>query len=354
MIAIENAGRTPAGTETTRFALTAGAVTVRIMDFGATILGIEVPDRTGHTDDVVLGFDGLDGYLGNPACYGATIGPSANRIARAEVPLGGTVCHLAANEGPNNLHTDLARGLHKRMWRARALVDENAVTMTCALADGELGLPGNRTFTATFALVEQPDGAVELAVAYRCETDAPTFVNMTNHTYFNLAGHGSGSSLGQVAQIEAKRFLPIDGASIPTGEMRSVESTPFDFRAAKPLGRDIEADDEQLRLARGYDHCFCIDGYAPGRPPRPAARIEDPASGRILEVDITTPGLQLYTGNWLDDASVKGGISYAPGSGVALEPEFYPDVPHHPAWPHPLCTPERPYTSTIRYRFSVR
>lgn len=349
-------GTTPGGAEAARFVLEAGRVRASVSDFGATLLALELPDRDGAIADVLLGFDSVEGYAGeNPAFFGGTVGPVANRTDRAEVPLSGVTYRLPGNDGPdgrNNNHTSSERGLHKRLWDAEADEASNAVRLTCRLADGELGLPGNRTFRATYALGEK-DGAVELRVSYRCETDAPTYVNMTNHSYFNLAGNGSGDVLSQVVQVDAERFLPVREDSVPTGEVAGVAGTPFDFRRPKALGADIDADNEQLRRGRGYDHCLCVRGYVPGGLPRRALLARDPASGRVLEVLLTTPAAHLYTGNWLGDKGAKGGFDYAPRSGFAFEPEFYPDAIHHPEWPQPVCDPESPWESEIVYRFSA-
>ena len=356
MIEREPFGTAPDGTEASRYVLSSGKVRVAVSDFGATLLSLEAPDRDGRAADVVLGFDGLDGYAGeNPAFFGGTVGPVANRTDRAEVPLRGTTYHLEGNDGPggrNNNHTSSSRGLHKRRWEAEADEAANAVTLTCRLADGELGLPGDRTFRATYALGEK-NGAAELRVSYRCESDAPTYVNVTNHTYFNLAGNGAGDVLGHIVQVDADQFLAVREDSVPTGEVLGVAGTPFDFHRPKALGADIAADDEQLRRGRGYDHCLVVRGYVPGGLPRRALLARDPASGRELEVLLTTPAAHLYTGNWLGDAGAKGGVDYAPRSGFAFEPEFYPDAIHHPDWPQPVCEPGHPWESTIVYRIST-
>ena len=356
MIQTRSFGSAPDGRAVTVYELAAGTAHVRVTDFGATLVGVDVPDASGAVSDVLLGFGALDGYFDNPACYGATIGPVANRTDRGEVPVAGTVYQLPKNDGPNqanNLHTDLVRGLHKRLWDAEADEAANAVRFTCALADGELGLPGNRTFTAEYALASGADGSVVLTITYDCATDAETYVNVTNHSYFNLAGHASGSCLGELVCIRAERFLPLREDSVSNGEVREVADTPFDFRAAKALGADIGADDEQLHRARGYDHCFCVDGYEPDGAPRPALTAQDPVTGRVLDIAITAPGAHLYTGNWLDDANAKDGAAYASRDGFAFEPEFWPDNVHHDDWVHPVCTPEHPYRSQIVYRFST-
>lgn len=349
-------GTTPDGTPVRAYELACAGVTARISDFGATLLGLTAPDRAGRVADVVLGFGSLDGYLDNPACFGATIGPVANRTDAGEVPLVGTTYQLPQNDGPeqrNNLHTSLTAGLHKRVWVACMDNEANAVTFSTTLNDGELGLPGARTFTATYALAPAQEGGAALTVRYRCETDVPTYVNMTNHTYWNLAGHASGSARGQLIQVNASRYLPLREDSVSAGEVREVAGTPFDFRVPKPLGQDIDADDPQLAIAHGYDHCLCVDGYEPNGRPRPTLHAEDSASGRTLDVAITTPGAHLYAGNWLGDDHAKDGASYRGQSGFAFEPEFWPDAIHHPAWEQPTCEPGHPYEQTIVYRISA-
>ena len=348
-------GRAPSG-DVTLYELAAGPARIQVMNFGATLVRALVPDASGALADIALGFDALAGYLENPACYGGTIGPSANRTDRAEVPLDGTVYRLPGNDGPgrrNNLHTDLASGLHKRIWDTKVDEAANSVRFTCELADGELGLPGARRFSVTYALADE-DGTAVLTLEHACETDAPTYVNMTNHSYFDLGGIGSGRAMDTLVSVAAEHFLPVREDSVSTGEIRPVAGTPFDFRAPKPLAADIEADDEQLRRGRGYDHCLVIDGYAPGAAPRQGLRAEDPVSGRVLEISITAPGAHLYTGNWLDDAEAKDGVGFGARSGFAFEPEFLPDNVHHDDWEHPVCTPEAPYRQTVVYRFSAR
>ncbi len=346
----------PSGEQVHVFTITTPQARVRLMEFGAALLSIEVPDALGRQADVLLGLASLADYRDNPACHGSTIGPIANRTDKAEITLGPVTCHLARNNGPdmrNNLHTSLTSGLHKRLWRGVATEKENAMSLTCPLADGELGLPGNRTFTADVSLVDLPNDTTRLTVSYACKTDVPTFVNMTNHSYFNLAGHNAGSTMDTMLRLEADSFLPIREDSVSTGEIRPVDGTPFDFRKPKAIGRDIDADDEQLHRAHGYDHCFCITGWRPDVRERLALSAFEPSTGRSLEIRITTPGAHLYTGNWLDDAHAKGGGSYGPRSGFAFEPEFYPDCAHHPSWPQPVCTPEQPYSQRIVYQFGV-
>lgn len=349
-------GTVPGAGEAHVFELSAGSARVRVSDLGAAVLGIDVPDRDGTLADVVLGYGGIEGYLGpNASFLGGTMGPVANRTDRAEATIAGTVYHLEKNDGPglaNNNHTSLAHGLYRRLWDARVDEGAGAVRMTCCLADGELGLPGNRVFSAVYTL-ETDGGDHVLTVDYACETDAPTYVSMTNHTYMNLAGHAAGSVLGEVVAVDADSYLPLREDSVSLGKVRSVDGTPFDFREPRALGECIGADDEQLRIGRGYDHCLVVRGWEPGGAPRHALRAVDPASGRTLDVLLTTPGAHLYTGNWLDETGAKDNASYGPQAGLAFEPEFYPDSVHHPEWPQAIWEPGRPYRATIVYRFSA-
>lgn len=355
-------GSTPDGTPVTIFELSCPQVPahVRLMDLGASVAGFDTPARDGSMADIVLGCETVADYLASDACFGATVGPSANRSADAEVIVDGRAYQLPKNTGPNlenNLHTDLDHGLHKRIWDSEVLDEQNAVRFTCRIADGEFGLPGTRTFSALYTLREiEVEGrlAAQLTLEYTCTTDAPTFVNMTNHSYFNLGGHASGTALDHEVQLRAQGYLPLREDCVSRGDVADVAGTPFDFREAKRIGRDIEAADEQLVRAHGYDHCFIIDGYKPDAAPRPALTAFDPVSGRELAVDITTPGAHFYTANWFDGSPTKGGSAYRARDGFAFEPEFRPDNSHHADWEHPVCTPDEPFSSTIVYTASVR
>lgn len=357
-------GAMPDGTPVHVFEIAGERARVRLMDLGASLFGMDVPDRDGGLADVVLGYDDVESYLASGACFGATVGPSANRSGNAEVLVGERVYHLPGNDGPNhaiNLHTDLDHGLHKRVWEAEVLEGQAAVRFSIQVADGEYGLPGNRVFSATYRLVEGADGSAELALEYRCKTDEPTFVNMTNHSYFNLAGHGAGTALGHEVQIAAAHYLPLSEDCVSRGDVAEVAGTPFDFREAKLVGRDITAADEQLRIAHGYDHCFCVDGYDAGEAasgadaePRPGLLAYEPKSGRKLRICVSTPGAHFYTANWFDNDQGKDGAVYQARDAFAFEPEFYPDNSHHADWPHSVCEPGRPFESKVSWRFSVR
>ena len=344
--------------EATLYTLSNPYLTVRLSNLGATIVGIDAPDRNGTRKDVVLGFDDASAYYpdGQGTYFGATVGPSANRVEGATVDIDGATYHLPANEGANNLHTDRVRGLHAQLWQAEVSESADRIRFTCTMdtgmPDSDLSLPGSRTFTVTYEL----EGTC-LRVTFDAQTTAPTLINLTNHSYFNLAGQASGSVEGQKLQLFAERFLPIDDASIPTGELCPVAGTPFDFRTPKTIGHDIEATDEQLARGHGYDHCFCIDGYESDEgtgslpEPRPAARAFDPASGRGMELWTSLPGLQLYTGNFIGGVAGKGGHTYENRGGFALEPQFYPATPSRPEFPSAIFTPERPYRAVTEYRF---
>lgn len=335
MITSELFGTAPCGTPVHRYTLNGPEICVRIMDYGATVLGIDVPDIPGNVRDVVLGFDKLEDYFDNPACFGATIGPVANRTAGATITIDGTDWHMPANEGANNLHSDLEHGLHKRVWDVELDEAHNAVRMTTSLEDGELGLPGNRTFTAVFTVTRTGVFRIE----YGCESDRATYVSMTNHTYFNLAGHNAGMDCEHFFVANAAHYLPINEQNIPTGEITPVEGTPFDFRELRPVAPGMEADDPQIKQARGYDHCLCIDGYQYGRNLRRALHVEEMWTGRELDYFTTAPGVQLYTGNWLGDEHAKDDANYGWGAGFALEAEMYPDTPHQPLFPQGIVGP---------------
>ena len=349
MITSELFGTAACGTPVHRYTITGPDITVRVMDFGATVLGIDVPDIPGEVRDVVLGFDKLEDYFDNPACFGATIGPVANRTAAAKIVIDGETWHLPANENGNNLHSDLEHGLHKRVWSAEVDEDDNSVLMSISLGHGELGLPGNRVFTAKFR-VSPTTG--NFRITYGCESDRRTYVSMTNHTYFNLAGHDAGMDCEHFAVAHADSYLPTDSQGIPTGEIAPVAGTPFDFRRLKPVALEIDGDDPQIKQAHGYDHCFCIERYQYGRNLRQAFHVEEMWHGRELDYYTTAPGVQLYTGNWLDEHGAKDGADYGWTAGFALEAEMYPDTPHHLLFPQGFVGPGHPYRNIIEYRFS--
>jgi aldose 1-epimerase len=319
-----------------------------VIPYGATLQALKVPDRAGHIDDVVLGHGDFDGYLTARRYFGATIGRYANRIAGAGFMLDRTKVDLDANDGANMLHGGHA-GFDRKLWRIDDVAEqpEPSVTLSCVSADGEGGFPGRLDVRATYRVT----GPAELSITFEATTDRPTVVNLTNHSFFNLDGALSGSDiLGHRLSIAADRYLAIDAGSIPLrGPPRSVAGTPFDFREPDIIGARIRTDDAQLRRGRGYDHNFCL---APDRGLQLAARVESPRSGRVLELSTDQPGLQFYSGNFLDGtAAGKGGRLYRQSDALCLEPQTWPDTPNRPDFPSARLDPGGHYRHQIVYRF---
>ncbi|MEK0085629.1 aldose epimerase family protein [Benzoatithermus flavus] len=344
-------GRLADGGVVERYRMTnARGTEVELLTLGGIITAIRVPDRAGRLGNVALGFARLEDYVARSPYFGALIGRYANRIAGARFTLDGQVYRLAANRGRNTLHGG-ATGFDKRLWQAEevAAPDGPAVALVYRSPDGEEGYPGNLDVRVICTLT---DGD-ELRIDYRAETDRPTIVNLTNHTYFNLEGEGSGDVLGHELMLAASAYLPTDAEQIPTGEVASVTGTPFDFRAPKPIGAEIRAGHEQLARGRGYDHCFVLDKAASGELSL-AARVRAPGSGRVLEVLTTQPGIQFYTGNYLDGTLIgAGGRIYRQSDGFCLETQHFPDSPNQPQFPSTVLRPGEVFASTTVYRFST-
>jgi aldose 1-epimerase len=344
-------GTTPEGRTVDLFTLSRdGAPTVAVTSHGAYIVSILAVDRDGHSADVTLGYEDLTGYLRDTAYLGAVVGRYANRVAKGTFTLGGRTYELARNNGPNHLHGGPS-GFGRRLWTPRVVTgpEGDALELTYVSADGEEGYPGTLTATVVYSLTA--DGGLRLD--YSATTDAPTIVNLTNHAYFNLAGEGSGDVLAHEMQIEADAFTPVDATLIPTGEVRPVEGTPFDFREPVALGARIDAPDPQLQAGGGYDHNVVLRGVA-GELSL-AARVYEPQSGRVLEVLTTQPGMQLYSGNFLDGTIVgKSGRRYEKRGGFCLETQHFPDSPNQPEFPSVVLEPGDRYEQTTVFRFSVR
>jgi aldose 1-epimerase len=343
-------GKTPAGESVELFTLArAGAPTVTITNFGGHVVGILAPDREGRVADVTLGYRDLEGYLGDTGYFGSLVGRYANRIAKGRFTLDGKTYALATNNGENALHGG-PTGFQKRLWVPTVVggPDGDALELTYVSRDGEEGYPGTLTAKVVYSL--RKDGG--LAIDYTATTDAPTIVNLTNHAYFNLAGEGEGTILGHEIGIEADHFTPVDATLIPTGERRPVAGTPLDFRKPAAIGARIDAADEQLRAGGGYDHNFGLRGAAGEL--RLAARVLEPKSGRVLEVLTTEPGLQFYSGNFLD-GSIRGksGRPYVRRGGFCLEAQHFPDSPNQPAFPPVVLRPGQMYRQTTVYRLTV-
>src|SRR6476659_7521228 len=340
------------GTKVEVVTLTNGAgMSAKIMTLGATLQSLIVPDRVGRKDDVVLGYDTAQEYLTRPNFFGASVGRYANRIAKGKFSLDGKTYTLATNDGPNSLHGG-TKGFDKRMWKIDSVSSgaEAKVVLSYVSADGEEGFPGEMKVTATYSLNEKN----EIKLEYRATTSKPTVLNLTNHSYFNLSGNDARDVMGNMVMLNAARFTPVDATLIPTGERRSVAGSPFDFASAHRVGDRIrDARDQQIRFGRGYDHNFIVDGAAGTL--RPAAIVQDPVSGRTMEMSVTAPGIQFYTGNFMDGTFFgKSSRAYRQGDAICLEPGVFPDSPNHADFPTSRLNPGQNYVNTIVYKFGVK
>ncbi len=315
----------------------------RIMNYGGVLVSLKVPDRTGALGDIVAGLDSFQDYLKPPPYFGAIIGRYGNRIGNARFTLNGVEYKLAKNDGQNSLHGG-TRGFDKRLWQANPLSPES-LELKYRSADGEEGYPGNLDVTVKYTLTD----ANELRIDYSATTDKETVINLTNHSYFNLAGEGD--ILAHEVMINADRFTPIDKGLIPTGELKDVTGTPFDFRTATAIGKRIEQKDQQLIFAGGYDHNWVLNRKGDGL--EAVAKVTDPKSGRVMEVLTTQPGLQFYTGNFLDGTLKGKGRVYTRRSAFCMETQHFPDSPNKPSFPSTVLKPGSTYQSTTVYRFST-
>lgn len=323
----------------------ASGAMAKVITYGATLTELWVPDRSGKLGDAVLGFDNLKGYLGPHPYFGATVGRYANRIAKGHFTLDGKEYSLAINNGPNSLHGGNI-GFRRRVWKAETLHEPHAaaVRLTYLSKDGEENYPGNLSVAVTYTLTDSN----ELKIGYSAKTDKATVVNLTNHSYFNLADPG-GDILGHVLYLSADRFTPVDSTLIPTGEIRSVQGTPLDFTKPTPIGAHIA----EIKDIGGYDHNFVISGE-PGKL-RLAARVSEPASGRQMEVWTTEPGVQFYSSIGLDGTIVgKGGVAYRKYGALCLETQHFPDSPNHPDFPSTVLRPGQTFHSETIYKFSAK
>jgi aldose 1-epimerase len=337
-------GHAPDRTSVDLYSLVEGKVEVRIMTYGGIVVSLRTPDRNGKVEDVVLGCDSVEKYVAQTAHFGGIIGRYANRIAHGTFQLDGHTYFIPKNDGDNALHGGI-RGFDKVVWRARQIRD--GVELTYVSKDGEQGFPGTLSTTVRYTL---SSGA--LRIEYSATTDKDTVLNLTNHSYFNLKGQGNGDVLGHVLKINASRITPVDATLIPTGELKPVEGTPFDFRTPHVIGERIDADDPQLRLGHGYDHNFVLD-HAPGQLAE-AAEVYEPTTGRILRVLTTEPGVQLYTGNFLDGSITgKEGRVYNRRFALCLETQHFPDSPNHPSFPTTELKPGQEFHSVTVLQFSA-
>lgn len=342
-------GQTPDGREVDLYTLTnTNGLRAKITNYGAILVSLEVPDRDGNLADITLGYDNLDDYVKRGAFFGATVGRYANRIGGAKFVLDGTEYKLAANNGENHLHGGI-KGFDKVVWKLDDLKSESnkaVVKMSYISEDGEEGYPGNMACTVTYTLTEDN----ELKISYEAETDKTTVVNLTNHSYFNLAGQGTGDILGHKLTLNADKYTPVDEGLIPTGEIRSVKDSPMDFTLPTSIGSRIK------QVGDGYDHNYVLNsGGGTLALLALAARVYEPTSGRVMEIYTTEPGVQLYTGNFLDGTLTgKAGKVYKKHYAFCLETQHFPDSPNKPNFPSAVLLPGQKYTSVTVHKFSTR
>jgi aldose 1-epimerase len=338
-------GHTPEGTPVNLYSLKDGKIEVGIMTYGGIVVSLRVPDRNGKLEDVVLGCDSVEKYVTQTAHFGGIIGRYANRIAHGTFQLDGNTYHIPKNDGDNALHGGLI-GFDKVVWEAKQIPD--GLELTHVSKDGDQGFPGTLTTHVRYTV---SGGA--LRIEYSATADKHTVLNLTNHSYFNLKGQGNGDVLETVLEIDASRMTPVDATLIPTGELKSVEGTPFDFRKPHVIGERINSEDPQLSLGHGYDHNFVLDH--PEDKLSEAAEAYEPTSGRTLKVLTTEPGVQLYTGNFLDGSITgKEGRVYKARYAFCLETQHFPDSPNHPKFPSTELKPGQKFHSVTVYEFGVR
>lgn len=337
------------GQPVTLFTLTnASGANVGIIEYGGIVVSLSVPDRDGNLGDVVLGFDTLDAYIADTPYFGAITGRYANRIAGGKFEVDGTAYELPVNNGPNSLHGGI-KGFDKVVWQGTPTESGDGVSFAYVSQDGEEGYPGTLESTVTYTWTDSN----ELRIDYEASTDKPTVVNLTNHSYFNLKDGGASSILDHELMINASQYTPVDATSIPLGEIASLDGSPLDFREPTAIGARIEEEDEQLGFGAGYDHNYVIDRDAGGLAL--AATVNEPDSGRVMDVLTAEPGVQFYSGNFLDGHHLgKGGVAYQRRSGFCLETQHYPDSPNQPDFPSTVLRPGETYKTSTVYKFYAR
>src|SRR6187551_303377 len=343
-------GVLPDGKEVTSYTLrNANGTEMSVINYGGIITSLKTADKQGQFADIVLGYDSLSSYLKSSPFFGALIGRYGNRIAKGKFKLDGTSYKLATNNNENHLHGGV-KGFDKVYWNIEVLPDSASLKLTYTSADGEEGYPGNLSTEVVYTLTD----ADELKIDYKATTDKKTVVNLTQHTYFNLTGDANQDILNHQLQIDAPQLLPVDKTLIPTGELKPVANTPFDFNTSTTVGSRIAQDDEQLKFGKGYDHCWVLN-TSDGKTLRKVAELYEPTSGRVLEVSTTEPGIQFYSGNFLDGTLIgKGGVAYKHRSGLCLETQHYPDSPNKPSFPSVVLNPGETYSTTTVYTFSTK
>lgn len=343
-VQVENFGKTKEGKEIELYTiLNQAGVKAQVMTYGAILVRLFVPNKSGKLEDVVLGFDKLEDYFVNGSFFGATVGPSANRIKDAQFDIDGVKYQLDANDGPNNLHSQFDIGFHKQVWSAT--YTEQSVTFSLESADLEMGFPGNKKISVTYTLTEEN----ELKISYEGSSDKTTLLNLTNHTYFNLGGHKAKEIYHEKMWIKASHYTPVVAGAIPTGEIAPVVGTPMDFTKAKEIGKEIHADFEQLKLVQGYDHNFAVDDYTGNV--QLIAKVTDEEAGREMEVYSDLPGVQFYAGNCIASVTGKEGEHYGIRKGFCLETQYFPNSANDKHFIQPFFGPDKKYKTTTIYKF---
>ena len=338
-------GKLQDGTEVMLYTLeNANGMKAEFINYGAILVSLFVPSQKGGCSDVVLGYDNLEGYQGNTPFFGSTVGPCANRTKGATFSIDGSQYQLDVNDNENNLHSHVELGMHKQIWAAEE--KQKGISFTLNMKDGEIGFPGNRSMRVTYTLTEEN----ELVIEYSGESDQKTIFNMTNHSYFNLAGHDSGVIDNLELEMNASNFTPVVKGAIPTGEIRSVIGTPLDFTTSKKIGKDLENSYDQMVIVGGFDHNFVVDDYTGEL--KKIATLYDEESGRKMETYTDLPGVQLYSANFVVDEKGKNGARYDKHSGICLETQYYPNSANEPLFPDIVFGPERKYNTMTVYKFS--
>jgi aldose 1-epimerase len=343
-------GALPDGKEVTLYTLkNSQGVEMSVMNYGGIIVSLKVPDKNGKLDDVVLGYDSLSGYLKSNPYFGALIGRYGNRIAKGKFSLDGVQYMLPVNDGENHLHGG-TKGFDKVYWDIQVPADSSSLVLSYKSADGEQGYPGNLDMSVTYTLTDSN----EVKVDYKATTDKKTVVNLTQHSYFNLSGNAAQDILSHQLMIAADQFLPVDKTLIPTGELKPVAKTPFDFNTLTVIGARINDQDQQLLAGKGYDHCWVLKN-GESKSLQKVSELYEPNSGRLMEVWTTEPGIQFYSGNFLDGTLTgKGGVAYKHRTGLCLETQHYPDSPNKPAFPSVTLNPGDTYQTSTVYTFKIR
>ncbi|KKD06967.1 aldose epimerase family protein [Streptomyces sp. WM6386] len=341
-------GKLADGTEIHRWSLDNGGTRMKVLSYGGIVQSLEVPDRHGRYANITLGFDRIEDYVDSSPYFGALIGRYGNRIGKGRFTLDGETHQLSVDDGENSLHGGL-RGFDTAVWNVTPFTrgTDVGLHLSYTSADGEMGYPGTLTAKVTYTLTDQGDWRID----YEATTDRTTVVNLTSHVYWNLAGEGSGTIEDHELRLTASHFTPTDPGLIPTGELAPVDGTPFDFRESKPIGRDLRTGHPQLLAAKGYDHNWVLDKGITAAP-KPIATLHDPSSGRTLEIATNEPGVQFYSGNFLDGTLVgPSGRTYRQGDALCLETQHYPDSPNHPSFPSTVLRPGETYRTTTIHTF---